>query len=80
MIPGVNYDEVTLKRMYEELLDYKNLMHVEILPFHILGRGKYRGLGMEYKYKDMKSLQNHDLETYKKLGRDMGLDVIIGSI
>ncbi len=80
VIPGVNFDEETLKKMFLKLSGYKNIMHIELLPFHVLGKGKYRGLGRPYKFEDIKSLKKHDLEQFRKTGEDMGLNVLIGSI
>ncbi len=80
VIPGVNFDKETIKRMYLKLSEYKNLKHIELLPFHILGKGKYRGLGIPYKFENIKSLKERDLEQIRDIGMNMGLNVLIGSV
>ena len=80
VIPKVNFNEETIKEMFLLLSMYKNLKHVELLPFHILGKGKYKGLGRSYKFEDKKSIKKQELEPLKAMGKDMGLNVIIGSI
>jgi len=80
VIPGVNFDEETIKKMFLLLSRYKNIRHIELLPFHILGKGKYKGLGRLYKFEDIKSLKKQELEPLRVIGRDMGLNVLIGSI
>jgi len=38
------------------------------------------GLGMQYKFDEVKSLKKQDLESIRRMGSDMGLQVMIGSI
>ena len=80
VIPEFNFNEETIKEMFLILSEYKNIKHIELLPFHILGKGKYKGLGRSYKFENTKSLKKQELEHLKILGNDMGLTVLIGSI
>jgi pyruvate formate lyase activating enzyme len=80
VIPGINFHEETFEKMFLVLSEFENIQHIELLPFHILGKGKYRGLGRTYAFETMKSLKKQDLEQVRKIGNDMGLHVIIGSI
>jgi len=80
VIPEFNFNEETIKEMFLILSEYKNIEHIELLPFHILGKGKYKGLGRSYKFEYTKSLKKQDLEYLKEIGGNMGLNVIVGSI
>ena len=80
VIPGFNFNEETIKEMFLIISEYKNIKHIELLPFHILGKGKYKGLGRPYKFETTKSLKKQDLEVLKAIGDNMGLKVLIGSI
>lgn len=80
IIPGVNFTVEILQKMFGELTKYRNLKHIELLPFHALGKGKYQGLGMPYKFDEVKSLKKQDLESVRRIGSEMGLQVLIGSI
>jgi len=48
VVPGVNDTEEEIGKIVELMSDFDNLEKVELLPFHKLGRPKYRALGFEY--------------------------------
>lgn len=47
---------------------------VQLLPFHQFGEKKYELLNRNYKYKNKKALYPEDLEEYKKIFLDKGLN------
>jgi pyruvate formate lyase activating enzyme len=79
VIPGVNEDEQTLKRMYGFLLEETNIRRVELLPYHRLGMSKYHGLGRQYQMGNIDNLSRDACEPYAELGRTLGLEVQVGA-
>ncbi len=81
VIPGYN-DCVDVQRgMYKFLKQNLEKLHsVELLPFHRLGSGKYRGLGRRYSMEDVPSLKRNDLRHLQVIGIEMGLAISIGSV
>lgn len=78
VVPGVNFDEETLRKMFTFIKDETKAREVELLPFHRLGQGKYDGLGREYAMKGISNLGIEDLEPMADIGRRMGLTVRSG--
>lgn len=46
VIPGINDTEDNMYKTAEFLKDFKNLIAVEMLPYHDMGTGKYQTIGM----------------------------------
>ena len=70
LIPGVS-----LERVGElgELLLRVGADRVCLLPFHRLGSGKYRAMGLEYPYRDQEPLPRERLRAAADILREMGL-------
>lgn len=74
VIPGFNNDEPTFRQIFAYAVDH-GIHRVDLLPYHLLGKGKYEQLGLPYPYGDYPSLAKQDLVEPTALGREMGLDV-----
>ena len=48
LVPGINEDELTLKRLRDFIETLNNVEKIEILPYHTMGIPKYKELGIEY--------------------------------
>ena len=60
IVPGITYEPEYLDRLGYFLGDLKTAKGLEVLPYHTLGVSKYEQLGIEYKLKDVKALNNDD--------------------
>jgi pyruvate formate lyase activating enzyme len=76
VIPGFNADEESMAAIFA-LAGRCGIRQVELLPYHTLGKSKYRELGLEYKGPAEKMMKKEDLLPLAKLGRGMGLEVIV---
>jgi pyruvate formate lyase activating enzyme len=74
VIPGFNADEESMTAIFA-LAERHGIRHVELLPYHTLGRNKYRELGLEYRGPPEKMLRKEDLLPLAEKGRGMGLEV-----
>lgn len=73
VIPGFNDSIEDAKKFSEKFKELK-VDKVQLLPFHQLGEKKYELYNMNYVYKDVKALHKEDLEEYKQVFLDNGIE------
>ncbi len=56
VVPGITFEEESLKAVGEFLSTLSNVEKLEVLPYHALGKVKYDNLGMDYKLIDTPQL------------------------
>ncbi len=78
VIPHVNQTLDDMQRIFDYIRRL-NIERIELLAYHRLGLGKYRGLGRDYKLESVESLHQSDLDEYVALGKKMGLVIRAGS-
>jgi len=76
-IPGFNDDEKSMRDIFLFAAGLSKLDHIEILPYHRLGTGKYDALGREYTLRDILPVKPGELLRYKDIGREYGLEITI---
>ena len=76
VIPGFNTDEESMAAIFG-MAERCGIRQLELLPYHTLGKGKYRELGLEYKGPAEKMMKKEDLLPLAKLGSGMGLEVTV---
>jgi pyruvate formate lyase activating enzyme len=77
IIPGYNFDEKTIRQIFD-LAKENNIKQVSLLPYHILGKDKYKQLGIEYTYFHKNMPSKDDLHPFKEMGDKIGLKIRIG--
>jgi len=50
VVPGVNDDRASIGAVADWIREFPSLEAYELIPYHPLGTGKYRSLGMEYPF------------------------------
>lgn len=73
VIPGYN-DSIDDAKGFVRRLNEVGAKRVQLLPFHNFGENKYHMLGKKYSYADVKALHPEDLEDFRKIFLDAGLD------
>lgn len=76
VIPGFN-DSLEDAAGIAALIKKLGLKSVQLLPFHQMGERKYEFLNMEYTLSGVQMLHVEDLEGYKQVFIDLGLDCFI---
>lgn len=73
VIPGFNSSPEDALH-FAELLKEAGVSRVQLLPFHQLGEKKYDQLGRSYSYRSFQPLHPEDLEDYRKVFLQEGVD------
>ena len=56
VVPGITEDEQEWKQLGKFIKSLSNFEHLEVLPYHTMGKQKYELLNLEYALKDTKPL------------------------
>ncbi len=78
LIPGITGKSENIDKMIDFLLPFKKFRHINILPFHKTGEGKYLNLGMENLMKGIEPPSEKRIEAVKKKFKQKGFSVITG--
>ena len=80
ILPGQNYTTDDYRQLGVFLADLKSVDKIEILPFHNLGENKYRQLDRSYILKGSHNLKLDEIEAYRQIMKEVGLNVKVSSI
>lgn len=67
IIPGINDNGDSLKKLAELKIEYSCIEKTELLPFRKLCIEKYNNLNMEFPFKDIREATKKDIENCKKI-------------
>jgi pyruvate formate lyase activating enzyme len=67
LLPGYTDDEEDLKKLKDYLITLKNLKKVEILPYHDLGKFKWKELGIDYPLENLKIPSTEEVNRAKEI-------------
>ena len=73
VIPGFN-DTLSDAEGLAALIADIGLKQVQLLPFHQMGERKYEFLGKDYGFNGVKPLHQEELEAYRRMFQEKGLD------
>jgi pyruvate formate lyase activating enzyme len=75
LVPGITDRDDLIEKHAEFVVSLKNIVKVEILPFHKLGEKKYETLGMEFALKNVRPPTQERIENAKNIYRRNGINV-----
>jgi len=79
LIPGFNDDEKNVK-LTAEFVAGLNIKKLDLLPFNDLPSGKYKTLGIDWKYKTKEKQKEEKLEKLKDIVEGFGITSTIGGL
>ena len=79
LVPGFNTSTESLRAIAEFVRGLNgSIGSIDLLPYHTLGRAKYKALGREYPWEDHRRLTEAELEALVKMVEQYGLKVNVG--
>lgn len=60
VVPGITYEQGELYRLGQFIGTLHNVKALDVLPYHDMGKVKYRNLGMQYPLEDTKPLSKEE--------------------
>jgi pyruvate formate lyase activating enzyme len=78
LVPGFNADRESMAGLAEFLVTLPRMLPVDLLPYHTLGKAKYRALGREYPWDGHARLTDDEVEELAAVLTGRGLAVRIG--
>jgi pyruvate formate lyase activating enzyme len=78
LVPSINDDEENLSQMAEFLRSLKGITQISLLPFHKLGKDKYKGLQKRNPSENFTSPSAESLEKTKRDLMSYGFTVLMG--
>lgn len=67
LIPGYTDDEQDLLKLKNFISNLRNVDKIEILPYHDLGKYKWKKLGLNYELDNIRPANNDDINRAKKI-------------
>lgn len=67
LIPGYTDDEQDLLKLKDFIASLKMVQKVELLPYHDMGKFKWKKLGMEYELEGVRPANSQDIKHAKKI-------------
>jgi len=78
VIPTVNDVPEEIEGIALFVRAFPNLQHLELLPFHRLGEGKYRALGLDYRASYLKTPTKEKMNQLAARASECGVEVRVG--
>ena len=67
LIPGYTDDESDLLKLKDFISVLENVDKIEILPYHDMGKYKWKELGLKYELEDVRVANDDDVKRAKKI-------------
>jgi pyruvate formate lyase activating enzyme len=78
LIPGVNDTDANIKATAEFLKGLGDgAARLELMPFHRMGKDKYKAIDIEYSLGDLCVMENEEIEAVKKAYIDLGINCTV---
>jgi len=78
VVPGVNDTPEEIGAIARFVAGLSGAQHLVLLPFHRLGEGKYRSLGLEYRASTLAAPTREHMESLAAEARRYGIEVRVG--
>ena len=76
VLPGFNDSEEYARSFGEFIAQYPNVKQVELLPYHEMGKYKWKELGLEYKLDDMETPSKEKIDEISSILAEYGIKTL----
>jgi len=80
VVPGVNDTREEIGAVADLIRTFPNLAYYELLPYHPLGTGKYRSLGMEYRLAHLERPSREQMDDLARTAGERGIAVRVAGV
>lgn len=80
LITGFNDDDENIIKTAEFVRSLKKIKHVDLLPFNELASGKYKAMGLNWEYAEVRRQSPEQLSRLQEIVQSYGLEVNIGGL
>ncbi|MBA7502805.1 Benzylsuccinate synthase activating enzyme [subsurface metagenome] len=80
LIPGFNDDDENVTKTAEFVGSLKKIRHIDLLPFNELPSGKYKAMGLDWGYAEVRRQSPERLTELQDMLQSYGLEVNIGGL
>ena len=74
-VPGWTDDADNVKRVADIVAPWSNVERLEVLPFHQMGRDKWKELNLDYKLETVQPPDEKSIEQIRSIFRARGITV-----
>ena len=67
LVPGYTDDEVDLIKLRDFIKTLKTVERIQILPYHSMGKYKWKKLGLEYPLENIREAKQEDVERARRI-------------
>ncbi len=67
LVPGYTDDEVDLIKLRDFIETLKTVERIQILPYHSMGKYKWKKLGLEYPLENIREAKQEDVESARRI-------------
>ena len=67
LVPGYTDDEVDLIKLRDFIKTLKTVERIQILPYHSMGKYKWKKLGLEYPLENIREAKQEDVESARRI-------------
>lgn len=67
IVPGINDDEPHMLKLKQYASSIKNVERIELLPYHTMGKSKYKNLGIKYRLDETPDMDKERCKQLEKL-------------
>jgi glycyl-radical enzyme activating protein len=72
IIPGVNDNHEHFKEIARLSKEYKCIQYMEVMPYHSIGRDKWKHIGQEYSFRELDSVSKELSESWREIIKSYG--------
>jgi pyruvate formate lyase activating enzyme len=77
LVPTINDDVASITAIAAFVSEnLEGVLGVEVLPYHVLGRGKYRPIGLEYQLDDLTPPEAEHVAGAREIFADSGVEIL----